>query len=246
MTTPNWQIIRNELLEMQDEPLTLPATEEFFAYAEGKLPPADEERVRRALVAYPELAMALATPFPEDDAKPGAVDYLSPEELDLRWRELHDRIDDSAQTANVLQFWRRSAMSIAAMLVAAFGGLIGETYFLHLARTVPRVPATSILLMPEGSRGPAVSMPETTTGGDSTLLVAPLVGGREFTGYRMELQDEEGKTRWKSAPLQLRDDDSFSILLPRAFLRPGKYKVLLYGLDGAHEEQLATYPLRVP
>jgi len=100
--------------------------------------------------------------------------------------------------------------------------------------------------MPEGSRGPAVSMPETTTGGDSTLLVAPLVGGREFTGYRMELQDEEGKTRWKSAPLQLRDDDSFSILLPRAFLRPGKYKVLLYGLDGAHEEQLATYPLRVP
>ncbi|HEV7919222.1 MAG TPA: hypothetical protein VGR02_00380 [Thermoanaerobaculia bacterium] len=250
ITKSDWDTIQHELLDVdQQHPLGDPPTvEEMLAYTRGELSPEDEERVRRLLVLHPELAHALTAPLPEEDAAPGEDGHLPPEELTRRWTELRRSIHGDG--GSVVQFWRRASLAIAAALVLAIGGLLGQARWsahrlqAELAR--PRAASEYVVLMPDGQRGRPHRPVRLAPNADSTMLVAPLVGSESMDGYRLRIRNESGAVIWTSEPLHLRDDDTFAILVPRAFLKSGKHQVVLYGIDGTREEQLATYSLTVP
>lgn len=65
ITKSEWQSVNRQLMADRREQLGDPPTaEELQAYMEGKLPEAEEERIRELLVCYPDLARSLAEPFP--------------------------------------------------------------------------------------------------------------------------------------------------------------------------------------
>ncbi len=141
---------------------------------------------------------------------------------------------------------------MAAALVLAFGGLLWQMRSTsRLAKELgePRVASEEQLLLPDGRRGSGDGMATLSAEGDSYLLVIPLIGGAQFAHDRLQIVDLDTnpqRTLWSSPPLQPRANDTFAILVPRAFLRPGRYQVVLFGVDGAREERLAGYSLRVP
>jgi len=235
-----------------------PTAEELLAYRRGELSVAEEARVRELLVCYPELARALTVPFPVEGAAPGDPDFLTDAEFATHWASLQKRVHDEdavatrPEEARVLQFWRRASTALAAALLLAFGGLLWQAQSrARLAKELgdPRVTSEEQLLLPDGQRGGGDGSLTLAAEGDSFLLIAPLVGGSQFPRYRLEIVDlstTPPRALWSSTALHRRFNDTFAILVPRPFLKPGRYQIVLSGVDGAHEERLATYTLRVP
>lgn len=217
---------------------TAPTAEEVAAYMGGELAGEEEARVRELLVAYPELARTTTMPFPQDDQP------LPDEQLDRRWAEFQSRIAPvpREEGGRVLQFWRVAA-ALAAALAVVFGALLWRA---QVRLNEPRAAWQIAVLEMDGHRGPAGPATVVRPEGESLDLVVPLIGTSQYREYRLDLVTAE-RTLWKSEPLR-RDEDttSFSISLPGAYLKPGRYRVELYGVDGAREEKLATYSLVVP
>jgi hypothetical protein len=214
-----------------------PSAEEVAAYMNGELAGEEEARVRELLVAYPELARTLTMPFPEED------EPLSGDQLDRHWAEFQSRVaPPRAESGRVLQFWRAAA-ALAAALAVVFGALLWRA---QSRLDEPRAAWQIAVLEMDGHRGPAGPATVVRPAGESLLLVVPLIGTSEYRQYRLDLASGE-RTLWKSEPLR-RDDDttSFSIDVPGSYLKPGRYRVELVGVDGAREEKLATYSLQVP
>jgi len=213
------------------------AIEQIEAYMRDELPEGEEkERVRATLVAHPELARAVAL-------WPHADDELSDDDVDRQWTSMRKEIglpDTKNDRRRVLPF--RSAFSaIAATLAIVFGGL-----FLHAQwrLTRPTVAWDETLLYPDGRRGGADTPVTLTPAGNSFFVVVPLIGQAPFSEYRLEIIDG-GRSLWRSSALRRSADDSFAMLVPRSFLKPGSYQVVLYGEDGSHEVKLATYSVSV-
>jgi hypothetical protein len=245
-TRSDWQAVAAAMNEKERQTLGAPPTaEELLAYSNGELSPAEEEHVRALLVAYPELAEALAQEFPEEGAAPGQPGYVSPAEIEAGLDALRP-----AARGKVVTFWRRTALALAALLVLAFGGLLWElTAKARLARELggPRVAWESQLLLPDGRRG-RDGATTLTADGESYLLVAPLYNQPHYPDYRLDFVDLSGadpRVMWSRTGLQRRDDDTFVIVVPRAFLPPGRYQVIAYGLGHASPEKLMTYTLKV-
>jgi hypothetical protein len=227
-----------------------PTAEEVLAYFDGKLSDADEARVRELLVAYPEMARAATAPFPSDDARPGDPGFLSEAELSKRWESLQGRIHQP-RGARVLQFWQAVA-AIAAALAITFGSLLWRSQVnaqrLTAEVTQPHVIPDEIVLVPDGRRGPGDAATTVTPVGDSYLLVASVLNPEHYDKYRLEIAGVTPngmRTVWRSAALTRRPDDTFLIGVPRAFLPPGLYRIVVYGTNGGPEEQIASYSLRV-
>lgn len=225
----------------------LPTVDEMLAYTRGELPPHDEARVREALVRNPDLARALVTPFPEEDAQPGDPDYLSPAQVAKQWEAFQAPVPAPVPIAartRGLTFWRASA-ALAAALAVVFGGLLFRE---HSRLTQPRVTSEEQVLLPDGGRGNGEASALLSGDGESYLLVTPLINQSPYEQYRLEIVDVAAATPrslWSSPPLRRGANDTFAILVPRAFLPPGRYQVVLHGLKGGKEETLATYTMRV-
>jgi hypothetical protein len=198
-----------------------PTFDEMLAYTRGELSAEEEQRVRELLICYPELARTLTEPF-------------EPEE--------------TATLAPVLRF-RHVWTALAAALALVFAGLYwqADTKARRLDRqlSLPHVVANEQLLLPDGQRGREHATTLTVTG-DSYLLIAALIHEARYPQYRLEIVDAGAKPLWRQAGLQPRDNDTFAVLVPRAFLPPGEYQVVLYGLGGPRAVHIATYTVRVP
>jgi hypothetical protein len=224
-----------------------PTVEEMLAYERGELPPQDEERVRALLVAYPELAQALVMPFPDDDGEP----ELSTELIDAQWSSLQRRLIEP----NVFPFRapaaaRRTgtpglrALAAAAAIAAVLSG--GLLWRAEMKLGQPRMASDEQLLLPDGQRGPGEASPVISPQDDSYLLVAPLINQQSFADYRLELIDAATRrVLWTSMAMPRRSSDTFAILVPSSFLKPGRYQVVLYGVADGHDERMASYTLRV-
>lgn len=238
ITKSEWQDVHDEMTAEDRRTLGDPPTaEEVAAYLRGELPEREETRVRALLVAYPALARTLTVPFPEEDGEPLP-------DLDRHWAEFRTRIDRPrpATGGRVLQFWRAAA-ALAAALAVVFGALLWRAQR-ELAE--PRAAWQIAVLEMDGHRGAAPPATIVHPAGESLVLVVPLIGSSQYRQYRLDLATGT-RTLWRSEPLR-RDDDttSFSIDVPRTFLEPGRYRVELYGVEGARQEKLATYSLQVP
>lgn len=218
-----------------------PTVEEMLAYRRGDLSGEDEARVREMLICYPELLRALSTPLP-DDAGPEDPDYLSEEQLDRRWDSLQQHIHGS-RDGRVLQF--RAALAIAATLAVVFGALFWHE---RMELRKPQVVWEQLTLLPDGRRGGGeASTP--LTANEPVLLVPSMVNQAPYDTYRLEIVDmavDPPRSLLKSEAMPKRSDGSVAILVGPEFFKPGKYKLLLYGVSGARQEPLSTYSFHVP
>jgi hypothetical protein len=241
MNTNDWQTVHQQLRDEERREGEPPTAEEVLAYSRGELPPNEEARVREALLPYPELVRAMIEPFPAEGAAPGDFDYLSDREFATHWASMQRRMQrPAARGARVVQLWRYST-AIAAGIALVFGVMLWRT----TARlSDPRVVGEFQTLLPDGRRGPS-EMPVLAPHGDAVLLVVPLVREQHFENYRVALLDADTHAvLWRSAELRPSDDEAFSIVVPRRFLKPGVYQVAVYGIDAVNP--LSTYSLRVP
>ena len=148
----DWETVHEEMLAEERARLSAPPTaEEVLAYTRGELSAEEEERLRKLLVCYPDLALALTEPFPTEDPKPGHPHYLSEAEVTQRLVALRKTLPVT-QGRNVLQFWRMTA-ALAATLALVFSVV---SWWALTKRGAPRV--TEVYeLRPEGTRGGASS-----------------------------------------------------------------------------------------
>lgn len=211
-----------------------PTVEEMLAYRNGELSGDEEARVRELLICWPELLRALMTPYPEDDAE-----ALPPDVMERQWAAMRREIGASGGGGRVLSF-RNALTAIAAALAVIFGALLWQA---KLDSRRPRALPQQILL-PDAQRGPGDGAATLTPDGDAYLLVPTVIGDQQFEAYRFEITDAAGRTAWRSELLHRNEDDTFAVLVPRAFLPPGRYKLALYGVNGARREPIETYTLR--
>ncbi|HYU24719.1 MAG TPA: hypothetical protein VEO74_05915 [Thermoanaerobaculia bacterium] len=214
----------------------LPSVDELLAYRRGELSGEREARVREALLCYPELSRALFTPYQEDD---GA---LSAEEIDARWTELQTRLH-RGRVIRFPQKWTALAAAIAIVFAALFWRAESTAHRLARELGEPRATAGQLLL-PDGQRGGDSTAATLAVAGDSYSLLVPLLNQQPFDSYRLEIANAS-HTLWRSPALHANADDTFSLLVPRSFLPPGQVQIVLYGVNGAREQQLARYSLRV-
>jgi hypothetical protein len=233
-------ITKSELQAVLDEMRTQenrtrpepPTADEMLAYRDGTLSADDEARVRELLLCWPELLHALMTSVPDDDA-----DALPPAVLERQWQAMRDDLG-IARSARILTF-RNAITSIAAALAIVFGGL-----FWQAQRDAHRPRVLAPLSLTSGSvRGPGGN-PTTLSSGDDAALSIPLSDESHFESYRVVILDESDREVWRSDPVRPQDE-TLTVLLPRAFASPGRYWLVLHGTRGDHDETLERHSLRV-
>lgn len=249
----DWTAVHQQLLAEGRERLGEPPTEEqLLAYRRGELHGEEEARVRELLVYYPELARTLDNPS-SAEVKPGDADYLSDEELAADWAALQGRLYGAPAGAipvtggRVLPFW--PTLAAAAALVIVLGGLLIRAYSAPDGVQQPGRPSIALeetFLLPDGRRGP--DEPTTVSNEQDLLLVAALTTQKEYPDYRLDIIEADTVLRrvvWSSTGLRRRTDSTFYILVPQRFLAPGKYQLVVYGLEGKAEQELVKYTIVV-
>ena len=203
-----------------------PTAEEVLAYTRGELAPDEEACIRERLIAYPDLARTLTTPFPEG-AEPDHPDYLSDHEFARQWKALQKR---RHQSDAGLQFWRAFG-AIAAALAVVLGGLLWRS---ETERKKPIAVWEQQDLYPDGQRGIGGQPNILTTQGESYLLVPTLPTDLAVDKIRAEVVDVANPSRmvWRSEPLPRTSDGSLVIVVPREFLKHGTYRLVLYCITG--------------
>lgn len=247
ITKSDWQAVQEEMAAEERRKLGEPPVDELLAFSRGELAAEDAERVRAWLVCNPEEARALVEPFPADDARPGDRDHLSEHDLARRWASFKKEVHGPAapqQAARVVRFpmWT----GLAAALALVFAGLYWQQ-----RQDVERLSAPHLLdvtqqLLPEdGRRGPAGAAPLLDVSEDSGVRELMLTDASRFQWYRLEIVDAASKTPlWRSEPGQL-VDDRLLVFIPRTYLKPGTYRIEVYGLDGTRVELVDSYRVRV-
>jgi len=235
ITKSEWQSVSHQL--KAGDP---PTAEEMLAYSRGELSAEEEARVRERLVSHPDLVRTMTEPFPSEGAEPGDPDFMSDEEFATHWASLRNPIP---RRGRVLHFWHYST-AIAATLAIVLTTLLWQA---NSRVAQPRVVWEQQVLFPDGRRGPQNEPATLTAQGESVLLVIPLIGQSHFDRYRLEILNvASNRSIWTSDALRPGADEAFAILVPRRFLGPGTYQIVVHGVSGTREERLATYSLRVP
>lgn len=244
-TKSDWQAIHQQMVAEQRRKAGSPPTaEELVAYRRGELSPEQEERVRELLVAYPELARSVAEPFPTEGAEPGDPDYLSDDEFAEHWVSLEKRLQPSAEGGNLLTFWRASA-AIAAAMALVLGGLLWRA---RGELQEPRATEALLIEPSSGQRGIGGPSATLTPSGSVSVLLLAMQQVVSFDQFRVEIFDGSSASRslWRSPTLQRGEDEMIVVVIPRRYLEPGEYLLVLYGVSGREEEKLADYRLSVP
>jgi hypothetical protein len=263
MKKSDWEAASRELLaegrRRLGEP---PGADELLAWSRGTLSAEDSARIQEFLVYYPELARTLAAPFPALDEIPaGSPEDLSEAELDQDWTRLRERIVPPSRPApsrpanlpaRALRTWRASTLAAAA-LAAVFAGLFlnAQLEVRRLTREVetPQVDFSRRVLLPDQQRAAGPQQPILLSAdADHFLLKPSLTGARGYPDYRLDLVNlnrPKPERIWSASGLRLRDDQTFEIWVPRAFLRSGDYRFEIHGLAAGKAERLATYTVRL-
>jgi len=216
-----------------------PTAEEMLAFTRGELPPEEAARIRERLIAYPDLVRTLTAQFPEA-AEPGDPDYLSDDEFAGRWAALQKR-RQHPEGGRVLQFWRAFG-AIAATLIVVLGGMLWQA---RSELKQPHAVWQQMDIWPDGQRGPGAKSYDLTAG-ESYLLLPTLLNDQRFESYRVDIVDAANPSRRvRSDAVRRGETGSLVIVVGRESLKPGKYKLLVYGVNGARQEPVNTYTIRV-
>jgi hypothetical protein len=262
ITDKDWAAAHASLVADARERLGGPPTDdELEAYQAGRLSPSERERVEELLAAYPEFARALAVPFPEEDEEPGGSTELSQAEIDADWRSVEARIRSEATPqrsgARILSFRRIAELSAAAAAILFALLFVYSQVQIRRQASEPRINvviAPPVALEPERDRGRESETTALPLAGDADEfpLIVPLPGpssGSVYDDYRIEIVAVDSvpeRPVWSRSGLHHFANDTLSLTLPRSFLAPGIYRILVFGLRGSHREELSRFLIRVP
>jgi hypothetical protein len=150
-----------------------------------------------------------------------------------------------------LRLWRLSTVA-AALLAVVFGGLYSLAQWTVQRMTQelrePRFNLEHRLLLPDGQRGSVQRAIPLSSEADYFLLTPALINQPQYPDYRLEIVDSSltpPRPIWSGTGLRRRSDDTFAVWIPRSFLKPGKYKLVLYGIEGRRNDLLSTYTVRL-
>lgn len=241
-----------------------PTEQSLLAFSRQELPPSEAGKIRRFLVAYPEVAAALAElDEPLLNPAPDALESLSDLEIEQDWARLMNRVEresPSPSTEHAPQpsrppkgfrdrpspaWWLGSLAASAAAF--ALGSLVPVSTFLEPS---PPIALRGRLLIPDGQRGAAQApMPVAPDGRDGEILLnLGSLEARTFDEYRLsihEIRDGREIERFRRRSLPRNEAGAFDLLLRRGSLSPGLYRLRLFGAAGGTETLLATYSIRL-
>jgi len=241
-----WQEANRRITAEQRERLgDPPAAEELLAYSRGELSAEEAERIRELLVAYPEIARMYAAPFPEE---PEAG--VAKEAIDAGLDDVRRRLGVAAIRPRVRMRHYIPTTIAAALALVFFGLYVQAESRARDARDNPRACDLPLVvsepqeLDPDGNRGPAAA---TLLSNDAeAYLVKPrLINRMRYPNYSIELRGQK-KVIWTSPSVQPNGDDAFTIVIPHALLRPGRYQLRILGVDSEGKREVGAYDVAVP
>ncbi len=254
--------------ELGGEP---PTPEELLAYRDGRLDPAERQRLEAKIAVYPDAARALAdlAAFPAIEPAPG-VSVPSDEDVAASWQSFRRKLEKlpapqpvapeepreapvvplrtaPPRTVHGVPPWWLAAAASAALTVGLGGGFLAG----RATRDPGPAAAINVLiteLRPTAEGGDraaasAVDLPESAEG---LVLVLGLDDPGDFAGYTAEIHNAQGARIWSRDGLQPTPLGTFHLSFPRDTLGPGLYRIDLLGHDRAgRTTTLATYDLQV-
>jgi len=246
-----------------------PSPEELLAYRDGRLEPEKRARLETAMALHPDAARALAdlAAFPDVEAAPGTPE-ITEEDVTARWQAFQKRLPERpAQPsfpnpkvgeglASSLTDEKRRAprrrrspwLAAAALVLFGFGWLAG--FFDHMWQSAgPAINVQTAELLPrQGDELRSAPSPvERQNGSEELMLVlgGDLHGERAFTEYEADVHDAAGRRLWSRHGLRPTALGTFQLAFHRAALRPGTYRIDLFGRGAEGRTRLATYDLRL-
>jgi hypothetical protein len=238
ITKADWQTVNHDLMAEQRRVLGGPPTaEQLLAYTRGELPADAEERMRDLLVCYPDIARTVAVPFPREAAQPADADYLPDAELEKVWPLVQRRLGYARSRGGVLQF-PHALTALAAAIALVFAGLYWQAQSKLSGVNEPGVLVDEQVLLPDG-RGNGDAGVTLTPSRGATMLIVPATP--EATSLALVEKTARGERPLWSGEAVRRADDTFAVVVPRGFLAPGDYRLIVY----AGTERLSSYSVRV-
>lgn len=232
-----------------------PGAARLLEYHAGRLTESAAEAVREHAAACAECAELLLL-FPQACGCRGAsppADFLTAAGKREILARLEVRRAEAARRR--ARHWRDGLGAAAAVCLLAVA--LTSSDALHqrsrLAEMMtPQANGPVVQLLPhavERSRGgddPAMRIEIAPDVHHWTLLV-PVLGDREYAGYRLEIVDRDGARLWESRDPRV-ESYTTAIQMPRGFLAAGEHRVRLYGVDantGAEGELIEEIPFRL-
>lgn len=231
-----------------------PSPDELVAYSAGELPAAEEARVQNHLALCPHCLELLLDFERFSEPGPDSEESIPAGEKAAAWQALQPRLAADVaplRRSGLRRAFPRLAYALAAGLFAAVVGLSLRVW--HLERSMadlsdPQVNAPVVDLLPasplrgEPGERAVVELPP-----DSRFfaLILNPKGSPDFAGYRAEILDAGGRVVWSEDGLEKNPHGSFTLILSRRFLRPGDYRLRLYGLEGGAGRLLEEFRVRI-
>lgn len=238
----DWQDAYRDLLEEGRKRVgPPPAVEDVEALLRGELSELEAQRVRELLTYYPEMARAMTAPFPTK-----ADGVLTDAEREADFAKIRKRL--SVAPPPVVPFPSRTFALAAGVVIAV--AIAGFALVQRLQRE-PRPVERKILIADgdrgAGSRGASAPSPITlSTASDYALKLVfrPMHAYREYSFELFYVDATPPRSMWKKDGVERQADGAYPIELSTEDLTPGRYELVLYGLDG-EARRLATYTLRI-
>jgi hypothetical protein len=247
ISKPDWDVAGRDWIAAGRERVPPPTPEKIEALFLGSLPQAEADRLREQLAYYPEMVRVMTDPVPLDV---GAD--LPEEEVAADLERIRRQINAPFAAAVRTPSRRRSpswsfVATAAAIALLALGGI---AVLLHSrSESIPR---STKILYADGdrggtTRGAAGQPPIELTAGTEYLLKLVFWPERPYRQYRLELVDAgmtPPRSIWNRNGVQRERDGSYPVELAGDELKPGRYRLILYGVQ-ERPELLATYSIRV-
>jgi len=238
-----------------------PTPDELLAYRDGRLDPAERQRLEARIAVYPDAARALAdlAAFPAVEPAPGTPE-LSDEEIGARWQAFRERLPGRVPSLP----WPLSprgregekreekergggfSLKLAAAVLAALaiGGAAG--YFGGRAsREVPgsaiNVNIAELTPVEEGGSRSTPAVLEVPEGSEELVLVLATPVQKDFSDYEAEIVDAKGARLWSRQGLRPTAMGTFQVSFRSGALTPGTLHVRLFGREGTVRTLLGTY-----
>jgi len=226
--------------------------ETLTAYQAGDLSPEEDERIQDHLAQCrhcTEMLLEL-----EELLRPAEVgaESVADFEAETDWRKLQSRLSKPAETRSP---WPLKATLLAASLtggVLLLGFFSWEIYSQKEREVIQLQSQVAELQQPVAS---PPFLPLRSVRGEGGALAVP--AGRavwltfdtpvpdDYSEYRAQIMDEEGKVRW-AGTLNKDKEGKLPFLLINGYLEPGEYAVRLMGVRKGSLDLLQENRIRVP
>ncbi len=228
-------------------PTAHPSVESWHQYYSRQLPDAEAADLRQHLSECRQcidLVLDLDAFADPPAAKSGVADFQQA----AVWRTVKNALERPAPRA---RHWPAVAAVAASLLFAVVGlsqrGARIETEA-RLAQLIQLQPNAQILDLRPGALERSSGGVDATVDlpADGATLVLHLEDEVDYPAYQLRVVDAAGVEVNRVSDLRISEFGNFSLGLPPGTLAAGRYDLRLFGLAGEREEELETYPIRLP